>query len=121
MGFGHRLYRARDPRVDALKAAIRKLAEEPRIASRLAFAEDVERAALTVLRDAKPGRVLPTNLEFYTAVLLEAVGFPPEAFSAAFAMGRIIGWIAHAREQQKAGRLLRPLSKYVGPPVEMAA
>jgi len=91
------------------------------IASRLALAENVERAALTILRDAKPGRVLPTNLEFYTAILLEAVGFPPQAFAAAFAMGRIIGWIAHAREQQKVGRLLRPLSKYVGPPVEMAA
>src|SRR5439155_25688545 len=111
----HRVHRVRDPRADALKAALRKLGETG-IASRLAFAEEVERVALEVLRKAKPGRVLATNVEFYTALLLEAVGFPPLAFTSVFAMGRTAGWIAHAREQQKTGRLIRPQSRYVGPP-----
>ncbi len=121
MGFGHRVYRVRDPRADALKAAIRKLGRDAGNPGRLAFAEEVERTALAVLRAAKPGRVLETNVEFYTALLLEAVGFPPEAFTCVFAMGRVAGWVAHAREQQKTGRLLRPLSRYVGPSAEIAA
>jgi len=62
-----------------------------------------------------------TNVEYYTALLLEAVGFPPDAFTTVFAMGRIAGWIAHAREQRITGRLLRPQSKYVGPPPALAA
>lgn len=112
MGFGHRIYRVRDPRADALKAALGGLTT-----SRLAFAEEMERQALDVLRRAKPDRVLETNVEFYTALLLEAVGFPPDAFTAVFAMGRTLGWIAHAREQALGGRLIRPRSRYVGPPV----
>lgn len=118
MGFGHRIYRTRDPRADALKAALRRLG---RRSARLAFAERVEQAALAVLRKAKPGRVLETNVEFYTALLLEAVGFPPEAFTCVFAMGRAAGWIAHAREQQATGRLIRPQSRYVGPLTDLAA
>lgn len=117
MGFGHRIYRTRDPRADALKAAVRAL---PRTAGRVAFAEQVEATALAVLRQHKPGRVLETNVEFYTALLLEAVGFPADAFTAVFAMGRVAGWIAHAREQTLTGRLIRPQSRYV-PPASAAA
>ena len=118
MGFGHRIYRTRDPRADALKAALKGL---PRTAGRLAFAERVEQAALDALHDAKPDRALQTNVEFYTALLLEAVGFPAEAFTGVFAMGRVAGWIAHAREQALTGRLIRPQSIYVGPKTGLAA
>jgi citrate synthase len=121
MGFGHRIYRTRDPRADALKAALRRLAGATAAAERLAFAERVEQAALEVLRAAKPRRVLETNVEFYTALLLEAVGFPPAAFTCVFAMGRAAGWIAHAREQQATGRLIRPQSRYIGPRADLAA
>jgi citrate synthase len=121
MGFGHRIYRVRDPRADALKSAVRKLHNAPNVADRLAFAERVEREALEVLRRAKPDRVLQTNVEFYTALLLEAVGFPADAFTCVFAMGRVAGWIAHAREQQATGRLIRPQSRYVGPVPKLAA
>lgn len=114
MGFGHRIYRTRDPRADALKAALRQLTASPAATARLAFAEDVEQMALAVLRAKKPGRALETNVEFYTALLLEAVGLPPSAFTCAFAMGRITGWIAHALEQRAEGRLIRPQSRYIG-------
>jgi citrate synthase len=118
MGFGHRIYRVRDPRADALKRAIRTL--DPG-SGRLAYAEAVERAALDILRRRKPDRSLQTNVEFYTALLLEALAFPGEAFTSVFAMGRMIGWIAHAREQLESGRLIRPESLYVGPTPMRAA
>lgn len=121
MGFGHRIYRVRDPRADALKAALRVLGQSPAASERLAFAEQVERTALELLREAKPDRPLHTNVEFYTALLLEAVGFPPEAFTCLFAAGRTAGWIAHAREQLATGRLIRPQSRYVGPQADLAA
>lgn len=112
MGFGHRIYRVRDPRADALKRAVARLDPD---AGRLALAEAVEAAALAFLAERKPGRSLQTNVEFYTALLLEALGFAPEAFTCVFAMGRVLGWIAHAREQIAEGRLIRPASVYVGP------
>ena len=118
MGFGHRIYRVRDPRADALKQAIAKLGAD---AGRLRHAEAVEQVALAILRERKPGRSLETNVEFYTALLLEALGFPPEAFTCVFAMGRTAGWIAHAREQLASGRLIRPQSVYVGPRPDLAA
>jgi citrate synthase len=118
MGFGHRIYRVRDPRADALKGALRHMGVE---SARLAFAEQAEQIALAVLRTAKPDRVLETNVEFYTAILLEAVGFPPDAFTCVFATGRTLGWIAHAREQHMTGRLIRPQSLYNGPKVKLAA
>ena len=120
MGFGHRIYRVRDPRVDVLKTVVRRLAATSG-ADRLAFAEKVEQAALEVLRVAKPDRSIKTNVEFFTALLLEAVGFPEEAFSCVFAAGRMAGWVAHAREQHATGRLLRPQSRYVGPVPELVA
>ncbi len=117
MGFGHRVYRVRDPRADALKAALAHMGgthgEEAQ--ARLDLAEAVEAAALAVLRERKPGRTLETNVEFYTALLLERLGFPREAFTCVFAMGRTLGWIAHCREQIAENRLIRPQSRYVGP------
>lgn len=122
MGFGHRVYRVRDPRADALKGAVRVLAGSGAIdPARLALAEAVEAAALDLLKRKKPDRPLDTNVEFYTALLLEALGFPREAFTCVFAMGRVGGWIGHAREQALCGRLIRPMSVYVGPRVEVAA
>jgi citrate synthase len=122
MGFGHRIYRVRDPRADALAAALARLrksgAADP---ARMALAARVEEAALAALARHKPDRALKTNVEFYTALLLEAIEFPREAFTAVFAMGRVAGWIAHAREQATTGRLIRPRSLYVGPEPREAA
>jgi len=122
MGFGHRVYRVRDPRADALKRAVRLLTEGSNTApGRLAFAEAVETAALAILKARKPDRSLQTNVEFYTALLLESLDFPPDAFTCVFAIGRVAGWIAHAREQVAGGRLIRPQSRYVGPKPRIAA
>jgi citrate synthase len=122
MGFGHRVYKVRDPRADALKRAVRLLSERSNVLpGRLAFAEAVEEAALAILKDRKPNRSLQTNVEFYTALLLEALAFPPTAFTCVFAMGRSAGWIAHAKEQVAGGRLIRPQSRYVGPRPRAAA
>jgi len=122
MGFGHRIYKVRDPRADALKAAVQVLAKgSSELPGRLALAESVEAAAVRILARRKPGRALNTNVEFYTAILLEALGFPPSAFTCVFAMGRTAGWIAHAREQVLSGRLIRPQSRYIGPEPKAAA
>jgi citrate synthase len=122
MGFGHRVYRVRDPRADALKQAVRTLQSKTnRGPGRLEFAEAVEQAALAILKARKPNRSLQTNVEFYTALLLEALAFPPSAFTCVFAMGRVAGWLAHAREQLAGGRLIRPQSRYVGPAPRIAA
>ena len=116
MGFGHRVYRARDPRADALKSAASRL---PGTAGRIAFSEHIEREVLGKLRSKYPNRALETNVEFYTAILLEALGIPREAFTATFACGRVLGWIAHAREQISEGRIVRPKSVYRGPMPEL--
>lgn len=122
MGFGHRIYRVRDPRADALKGAVKILAASGAIdPQRLQLAEAVETSALRQLREKKPDRPLDTNVEFYTALLLESLGFPRDAFTCVFAMGRTTGWIAHAREQAQTGRLIRPASIYVGPKPRQAA
>jgi citrate synthase len=122
MGFGHRVYRVRDPRADALKKAVKRLTEGSNIMpGRLVFAEAVEASVLAILREKKPNRPLDTNVEFYTALLLEALDFPPSAFTCVFATGRVAGWIAHAREQLAGGRLIRPQSRYVGPQPLVAA
>ena len=116
MGFGHRIYRVRDPRADALKSALTRLGATGGMdRARPALAEAVEREALAALRAAKPDRVLKTNVEFFTALLLEALGFPREAFTGVFAAGRVGGWVAHAHEQIETGRLIRPQSRYIGP------
>lgn len=118
MGFGHRIYRVRDPRADVLKAAAARLKGGD---NRIAFAEAVEQTALNVLQRRKPGRRLDTNVEFYTAILLDSLGVPREGFTPLFAAGRTAGWVAHAYEQGKAARIIRPQSRYVGPWPKQAA
>ncbi|MFD1746317.1 citrate synthase/methylcitrate synthase [Rhizobium helianthi] len=113
MGFGHRIYRVRDPRADVLKGAVSTLNDG---SGRIAFASKVETAALALLQQKKPLRPLQTNVEFYTALLLEAVGFPRDSFTNVFAAGRMAGWTAHVLEQEQTGRLIRPQSRYVGSP-----
>jgi citrate synthase len=116
MGFGHRIYRVRDPRADALKGALKPLITTGQVdLDRIRLAEAVEQAALAILKERKPDRPLDVNVEFYTALLLDALKFPREAFTGVFAIGRTVGWIAHAREQALEGRLIRPRSVYVGP------
>lgn len=111
MGFGHRIYRVRDPRADALRAAL--LALDPKNA-RLAFAQKVEQAALAELKRRKQDRPLDTNVEFYTALLLEALNIPRALFTPMFAVGRVAGWTAHILEHARNGRLIRPDARYVG-------
>lgn len=113
MGFGHRIYRTRDPRTDVLKAALAELG--PRDPARTALAEAVERAARDALAERHPDRRLDTNVEFYTALLLEAVGVDRPLFTPMFAVGRVLGWTAHVLEQRATGRLIRPRARYVGP------
>lgn len=114
MGFGHRIYRVRDPRADVLKAALRALqGQHP--SARLNQAEQIEAQVLAELAAYKPDRKLETNVEFYTALLLEALGFERRAFTAVFALGRALGWCAHVLEQRATGRLIRPASLYTGP------
>src|SRR5918995_1790490 len=114
MGFGHRIYKVRDPRAEVLYKAAWLLAEETGEQSSLDLAKEVERVAVQVLLDEKPGRNLNTNVEFYTALLLRDVGLTPDLFSPCFAIGRTVGWTAHIIEQQDTGRLIRPQSEYVG-------
>ena len=110
MGMGHRVYRVRDPRAAVLEEAARPLSSD-----RLALARAVEAAASKILRERKPDRPLAANVEFYTAVLLDAVGLPREQFSPTFAISRVAGWSAHVLEQRRTGRLIRPSSRYTGP------
>jgi citrate synthase len=111
MGFGHRVYRVRDPRADVLKVAIERLAAE---GADLPFAGEVEAYIRGALRKKNPERPLETNVEFFTAILLDALAIPRQAFTPIFAVARAAGWTAHAREQQRTGRLIRPSSSYVG-------
>ena len=113
MGFGHRVYEVRDPRAEVLRHAARALLEPG--SELLALADSVEATALRLLREAKPGRRIETNVEFYTALLLHALGIPAPLFTSVFAVGRAVGWCAHAFEQLEEGRLIRPRSLYVGP------
>jgi citrate synthase len=112
MGFGHRIYRVRDPRADVLKSAIERLAVN---GTDLPFAGEVEAYIREALRREKPDRPLDTNVEFFTAILLDALAIPRQAFTPIFAVARSAGWTAHAREQQRGGRLIRPSSAYIGP------
>jgi citrate synthase len=115
MGFGHRIYRTRDPRADVLKAGLKLIGpSNPKVQ----LAEEIEAAALVALKRAKPDRPLDTNVEFYTAVLLDAIGIDRSLFTPLFATGRAAGWCAHVLEQQKTGKLIRPSSQYVGPEPE---
>src|SRR5438034_6110011 len=110
MGFGHRVYRAEDPRSRILKRVAQEVGSP-----RMAVAEALEEAALSALRDYKPDYVIATNVEFYSAVLLDAAAVPPELTPAMFACSRVAGWSAHILEQKQTGRLFRPADRYVGP------
>ena len=110
MGFGHRVYRAEDPRARVLRRTAREIG-----APRLEVAEKLEEAALAELKARKPDRVLATNVEFWSAVVLDFADVPPELFTPMFASARVGGWAAHIMEQKREGRLIRPTARYVGP------
>ncbi len=115
MGFGHRVYRVRDPRADVLGAAAERLYTRGGDMSLYTLARAVEATALRLLEEYKPGRRLQTNVEFYTALLLHGLGIDVRLFTPTFAMSRVSGWIAHAIEQQQTNRIIRPQSEYIGP------
>jgi citrate synthase len=115
MGFGHRVYRVRDPRADILARAAERLYATDGDRSLYDLARTVETTALRLLSERKPDRRLQTNVEFYTALLLHGLGLPPELFTPTFAVGRVLGWAAHCLEQLRDGRLIRPQSAYIGP------
>jgi citrate synthase len=114
MGFGHRIYRVRDPRADVLAAAAAQLYATDADEDLYALALKVEETALRLLAEHRPGRNLQTNVEFYTALLLHGLGLPTGLFTPTFAVGRVAGWTAHCLEQQAEDRLIRPQSEYVG-------
>jgi citrate synthase len=116
MGFGHRVYRVRDPRAEVLNRVAKQLGEA-RLENRQLYdlAIHIEQTALKVLSEAKPGRNLRTNVEFYTALVLQALGLQPAQFVAMFACGRVAGWCAHVIEQHAEDHLIRPQSEYIGP------
>jgi len=110
MGFGHRVYRAEDPRARVLRRTAKEVG-----ASRAEVAEELEQAALAELHARKPDRVLATNVEFWSAVVLDFAGVPPDLFTPMFTCARVAGWSAHILEQKREARLIRPTAKYVGP------
>ena len=114
MGFGHRIYRVRDPRADVLAAAAERLFTTDGDRDLYDLALQVEKTALRLLEEHRPGRNLQTNVEFYTALLLHGLGLPTDLFTPTFAVGRVAGWTAHCLEQQAEDRLIRPQSEYVG-------
>jgi citrate synthase len=109
MGFGHRVYRAEDPRARVLRRTAREIGSP-----RLEAAEALEEAALAELRARKPDRVLATNVEFWSAVILDDAGVPPDLFTPMFSCARVAGWSAHILEQKREARLIRPTAEYVG-------
>ena len=111
MGFGHRVYRAYDPRAAALRTVAEQMGTN---AEWLENAVKVEDVVLRVLAELKPHRVIKTNVEYYAAAVLQGVGLPPALFPSVFALARHAGWTAHAIEQASANRLIRPDVRYVG-------
>jgi citrate synthase len=111
MGFGHRVYRAEDPRARILRRTAQELGS-----SRVEVAAELERAALEALRERSPDRVLETNVEFWAAVVLDVAQIPPVMYPAMFGCARTAGWSAHVVEQHRTGRLIRPSARYVGDP-----
>jgi citrate synthase len=114
MGFGHRVYRVRDPRADVLSAAAERMFTRAGDMSLYELARAVEREAIRLLEEHKPGRKLQTNVEFYTALLLHGLGLEVPLFTPTFAVSRVAGWIAHCFEQRRSNRIIRPQSVYVG-------
>ena len=116
MGFGHRVYRAEDPRARVLRRTAEELGSP-----RVEIAAQLEEAARAALRERSPDRVLETNVEFWAAVVLDIADVPPEMYPAMFACARVAGWSAHVVEQRRTGRLIRPSARYIGPPAHHAA
>ena len=114
MGFGHRVYKVRDPRADILGIAAARMFARASDLRLYELARAVEATALRLLAEYKPGRRLQTNVEFYTALLLHGLGIETAFFTPTFAVGRVAGWTAHCFEQRALGRLIRPQSRYVG-------
>jgi len=110
MGFGHRVYRAEDPRARVLRRTARDLG-----APRYQVAEALEQAALKQLRERRPDRVLETNVEFWAAIVLDFAEVPSDMFTSMFTCARLAGWSSHILEQKRTGRLIRPSARYVGP------
>lgn len=115
MGFGHRIYKVRDPRAEVLSAAVARMFQGNGHQGLYSLSRQVEQTAVALLAEYKPGRNLQTNVEFYTALLLHGLGLTADLFTPTFAIGRVAGWIAHCFEQQHIGRLIRPQSVYIGP------
>lgn len=111
MGFGHAVYRTEDPRSVLLREVAQGFGGE-----RVDFAVRVEERVQQLLEELKPGRGLHTNVEFYAGVVMELCGIPRELFTPTFAAARVVGWTAHILEQAEDGKILRPSSRYVGPP-----
>jgi citrate synthase len=111
MGFGHRIYRAEDPRARVLRRTCKELRSP-----RYEVAEALEQAALAELQARKPDRVLATNVEFWSAVVLDLAEVPSELFTPMFTCARVAGWSAHILEQKREAKLIRPTAKYVGEP-----
>jgi citrate synthase len=116
MGFGHRVYRVRDPRADVLNIATQRLFAHGGDRRLYDLARAVEETALRLLAEYKPGRNLQTNVEFYTALLLHGLDLETPLFTPTFAISRVAGWLAHAFEQRRTNKIIRPQSVYVGPP-----
>jgi citrate synthase len=114
MGFGHRVYKVRDPRADVLAHAAEEMYRADGDMHLYDLAKHVESVAIRLLDEYKPGRNLRTNVEFFTALLLHGLDFETDLFTPTFAVGRVAGWIGHCFEQQKTGRLIRPQSVYIG-------
>lgn len=118
MGFGHRVYKVRDPRAMVLSDAAARLYREEELGDEdrdlFDLAKTVEAEAIRLLDELKPGRRLRTNVEFYTALLLHGLGLPTDLFTPIFAVGRTAGWIAHIHEQEQDGKLIRPRLMYQG-------
>jgi citrate synthase len=110
MGFGHRVYRAEDPRARVLRRTCKELG-----APRFEAAQALEQAALAELRERRPDRPIETNVEFWAAVILDFAEVPPHMMPAMFTCARTAGWSAHIMEQKKTGRLVRPSARYIGP------
>ena len=110
MGFGHRVYRAEDPRARVLRRTAKELGTP-----RFEVAEALEKAALAELRARKPDRVLETNVDYWASLVLDFVDLPGEIFTPLFACARTAGWSAHCLEQKRLGKLVRPAANYVGP------
>ena len=114
MGFGHRVYKVRDPRAEVLAAAAEQMYRAEGDMALYNLAKQVEETAVSLLAEYKPGRNLQTNVEFYTALLLHGLGLDSDLFTPTFALSRVAGWIGHCLEQQKYGRLIRPKAEYTG-------